>query len=211
MKRGVRDNLLAGQFQASLTNERFLARLKMYRNNTTSTEWKKSAQFWLKPTRRIPTSETEGKESWQKKERTFYVWSNFFDKIAKKSLSSDRAGSFGPVLREYWTGNAAIQLADFGGPLIKLSRVWYILIHTPITNLVCSPFVWQRAQVRFVHQLWQMQTQRWEIESRAWSFEDLCQWGLEISEGRHIAHNEEHKCDPVLWPRKIMLHSLFAV
>lgn len=129
MKRGVRDNLLVGQFQASLTNERFLARLKMYRKNATSTERKKSAQFWLKPTRRIPTSETEGKESWQKKERTFYVWSNFFDKIAKKSLSSDRAGSFGPVLREYWTGNAAIQLADFGGPLIKLSRVWYILIY----------------------------------------------------------------------------------
>ena len=71
-----------------------------------------------------------------------------------------------------------------------------------LTNLACSPFVWQREQVHCVDQLWQMQTKRWEIESPTWFFEDLGLWGLEIYPCRRKARNEERISDHGLSPEK---------
>jgi len=68
-------------------------------------------------------NKTEGKELWNKKKRNLLGESKFFQKAQPQILQktfSDHAGSFrtapGPILgllREYWTGNGEICLADF--------------------------------------------------------------------------------------------------
>ena len=80
----------------------------------------------------------------------------------------------------------------------------YVGIDTCLTYLVCSPFVWQPAQAHYIDQLSQTQTGQLERESSTWFFEDLYLSGPAIWPSRHTTRNGERRCDPVLWPKKVI-------
>ena len=120
-----RADILPGRSRASLVNKRFITRLKLFRRKTQMIDCKDTINFKraifiyskLNVYSRLTFSKRRKTKLEENKNNILCGVNTFRKNIEVKLRENLRVGSFGtvpgPILREYWTGNGAIWLADF--------------------------------------------------------------------------------------------------
>ena len=120
-----RADILPVRSRASLVNKRFITRLKLFRKKTSMIDCKDIINFMraifieskLNVYSRLTFSKSR-KTKLEGNKTNILCGVNTFRKRKEVKLRENlRTGSFGtvpgPILREYWTGNGPIWLADF--------------------------------------------------------------------------------------------------